>query len=90
MKNPAIAATREPHVPDQIKSALVALYSGVANEGQQKQALQWMLWEACDFYGLSFRIDGAGGDRSTAFNEGRRFVALQIMAILGLLNPYIK
>lgn len=80
-------STHTPDTPEHIKHALRALYEGKANEGQQQQFLQWLLWEACDVHGISFRNDQAGGDRATAFNEGRRFVGVLIQTTLGLLRP---
>lgn len=62
--------------------ALRALSEGVANEGQQKMALDWIVMKACRFYGMSFRLEDEGGDAGTAFHEGRRFVGFLISEML--------
>lgn len=54
--------------------AFRALFDGKANDGQQKRAMQWLLFNACHVGMLSFN-----GDRdATFFNEGERHVGLQI------------
>jgi hypothetical protein len=58
--------------------ALKALASGNASADQQKNALHWIITDNARAYDLSFR-PGSGGDRDTAFAEGRRFVGLQII-----------
>ena len=72
---------KDPWMPfretDQQRSALQALYDGVANEGQQKVALQ-AIFELCGLDDLSYRPDS---DRDTAFAEGKRFVGLQLYKI---------
>lgn len=61
--------------------AFRALKDGKANEGQQKAALQHILWDLCKINHLSF---SDGDDRKTAFNEGARWVGLQIA---GMFDP---
>lgn len=61
--------------------ALRALAKGEANEWQQKRTLDWIIRQAADTYGLSYRPES---DRDTAFAEGRRFVGLQIVKLLNL------
>ena len=58
--------------------AIKALQAGNANEGQQQRALAWIINTLCGTYDLSFR-PGEGGERETAFAEGKRFVGLQIV-----------
>lgn len=58
--------------------ALQALSQGIADAEQQKRALDWILFKACDFHGISFRES----ERDTSFAEGKRFVAQQINAQL--------
>ena len=60
--------------------AIKALVSGVANEGQQKRALDWIVNTLCETYGLSFR-PGDNGDRDTVFAEGKRHVGMQIVKL---------
>jgi hypothetical protein len=60
--------------------AIKALVAGVANEGQQKRALGWIINTLCGTYDLSFR-PGDGGDRDTVFAEGKRHVGMQIVKL---------
>lgn len=62
-------------------TALKALQTGEASPDQQKRALRWIIENAANTYDLSFR-PGVGGDRDTAFAEGRRFVGLEIVKLL--------
>lgn len=68
--------------------ALQAMAKGHANEGQQKIALDYLINEVCRTYDVSFRPDDKGGERETAFAEGRRFVGMQIEKIIR--NPFDK
>lgn len=63
-------------------AAIKALAEGKASAVQQKLALDWIISELCRTYDVSFRPDDAGGDRDTAFAEGRRFVGLQIRRVI--------
>lgn len=56
--------------------AIKALSTGTANDGQQKAALAWILFDVCRLREPSF----APGEKplETAFNEGRRHVGLMI------------
>ncbi|NTF54414.1 hypothetical protein G6L12_05835 [Agrobacterium rhizogenes] len=54
--------------------AFRALFEGNANDGQQKRALEWLLFNACHVGVLSF----ASTDRETFFHEGERHIGLQI------------
>lgn len=60
--------------------AMKAVANGIADEHQQRRAINWILYQACDFHGISFR----DSDRETALAEGKRFVAQQINALLTL------
>lgn len=57
--------------------AIRALRDGVAEEGQQKIALNWILAEACGKRHFPYR----GSDRDTNFALGRFFVAEQIVGL---------
>ena len=59
--------------------ALQALANGIANEAQQKRALNWIIYKACGFHDLSYR---PGRELDTAFKEGGKWVAHQINAVL--------
>ena len=56
--------------------AIKALSNGTANDGQQKTALAWILFDVCRLREPSF----VPGEKplETAFNEGRRHVGLMI------------
>ena len=62
--------------------AMKALASGTANDVQQKQAIDWLIMIAAGTYDLSFRSDADGGERETAFAEGRRFVGLHVVKMI--------
>lgn len=70
--------------------ALVALSEGVANEEQQKRALDAILTNICGMHDQSFFPDEMGGERATAFAEGKRYVAAQIMQLLKNQSEYLK
>lgn len=73
--------------------AFKALAAGNANEHQQKRVLDWIIYQASGYYEISFR-PGYGGDRDTAFSEGRRFVGQQVVKLVNysgdLLNEAFK
>lgn len=62
--------------------AIKALAAGVANEGQQKRVLDWIVKTLCGTYDVSYRPDS---DRDTAFAEGKRFVGLQLVKQINLV-----
>lgn len=70
--------------------AIKALAAGTADEWQQKRAMEWILNTVCDLHGLSFRPEDAGGERWTAFAEGKRYVALQICKMININLSTIK
>lgn len=59
-------------------AALQAVAKGVANEGQQRRALSWIVEVCADTYGLSYRGDKT---HDTSFAEGKRAVGLQIVKL---------
>lgn len=59
-------------------TAMQALASGVANEGQQKTALKWILDEACGDPVWAYRES----QRETDIALGRQFVAQQIVGLI--------
>lgn len=63
-------------IPKDVAMALKALSQGNANEGQQKTALEYILFSACRLRDPSY----VEGEKSlaTAYNEGRRAVGLLI------------
>lgn len=64
--------------------ALQALFSGTADPAQQRRALDWVINTAAETYELSFRSNDAGGDRETAFAEGKRHVGMQIVKMINM------
>ena len=69
----------------QIARAVQAVARGDASEREQKMAMDWIIVQAAGAYELSFRSDGGdGGERETAFAEGRRFVGLQLVKLVNM------
>lgn len=64
--------------------ALQAMARGEADAAAQQRALRWIVEQACGTYDLSWRPEQFGGDRSTSFAEGRRFVGLEIVKLTKL------
>lgn len=60
-------------------SAVQALAVGQADAEQQRRALAWIV-ECSGTYDMSYR-PGPGGERDTAFAEGKRSVGLQIVKL---------
>ena len=67
--------------------ALQALEKGEASPEQQVRALRHILEEICKVYYLSYDYKS---DRHTAFREGRRAVALEIISILRTNTEALK
>lgn len=59
--------------------AIKCLAEGNANEHQQKIAFNWILYDLCGTYDLSYRPDS---QRDSDFAEGKRFVGLQLVKLL--------
>lgn len=76
----------EPKIDKADVIAFQQVAAGVGDERHQKRVIDWMINHGCDTYGLSFRPEEAGGERATAFAEGKRFVGLQLVKLLKL-NP---
>jgi hypothetical protein len=56
-----------------------ALERGDATEDQQREALKWIIYTACETYEPSYCPGGEEGRRDTDHHEGRRWVGLQII-----------
>lgn len=68
-------------------SALQALARGVANEGQQKRALDYIV----NTLGMTYQHTYVpGSERDSAFAQGRRFVGLQIVKLVNMPAHLIK
>lgn len=79
--------------PDAVQAdaaAIQALAAGSATADQQVRALNWIVYFAAATYDMSFRPDGLGGDRATAFAEGRRFVGLEIVKLTKIKTSMLK
>jgi hypothetical protein len=62
-------------LPDYVLASIKNLSRGEATEPQQILALNFIIEDLCGAYDLSYRPDRTV---ATAFNEGRRFVGLQL------------
>ena len=82
------APSPHPHHPPDWESAdataFQALARGDAASHLQQRALKWIIERAAGTYDMSYRGEAEGGDRATAFAEGRRFVGLQVVKLLNL------
>lgn len=58
--------------------ALQMVAAGEANPDQQKRAIRAIVVQIAQANDLSYRPDGMGGERDTAFAEGKRYVGLAI------------
>lgn len=65
--------------------AFGAFDRGEATPEQQRRVMAVLIETLCGYYDLSYR-PGDGGDRDTAFAEGKRFVGAQIVK-LTKINP---
>ncbi len=59
-------------------AAVQAIIRGEASPDQQRQAMNWVINQACGTYNTSFSEHGAD---ATAFAEGRRFVGTNIVKL---------
>jgi hypothetical protein len=79
------SVNRRPHHPSPCEKAdiyaIKALSEGVATEGQQKRALAWILNTAC---GIRDNTYFADSERDSVFASGRRFVGLEIVALMNM------
>lgn len=60
----------------EILMACRAVWSGTANEGQQKRFMEWLVLNACHVGSLSF---DETSDRVTAFRDGERHIGIQLV-----------
>ena len=81
---PEALADRAPWLPTAWEpadaAAVQALARGEATPEQQRRALAWVVERCAGYYDVSFR-PGDGGDRETAFAEGKRWVGAQIVKL---------
>lgn len=62
--------------------ALQMVANGKGTEAHQKRVIDLIINKFCETYGLSFRPDEDGGERATAFAEGKRFVGSELILAL--------
>lgn len=70
--------------------AMKALARGDCPEHLQKIALDWIINQACDTFGMSFRPDDMGGDRASNFAEGKRHVGNQIVKMIEMIPATLR
>lgn len=70
----------QPHLPPPLSDtevlAIKSLAQGTANDGQQKIALNAIIYKLAATYDMSYRPEDT---HATTFAEGRRFVGLRIV-----------
>lgn len=62
--------------------ALQQVAAGKGDDRHQKRVIDFIVTKLAETYGLSYRPENSGGERDTAFAEGKRFVGLQIVRLL--------
>ncbi len=70
-----------PRVEDADIFAVQALAKGIANDTQQKRALDYIVRALCETDRMTFWSGGEDGRRATDFAEGKRWVGLQLRRI---------
>lgn len=60
----------------EILNACRAMWSGTANDGQQKRFMEWLVLNACHVGSLSF---DEASDRVSAFRDGERHIGIQLV-----------
>lgn len=66
-------------------AAYRALSLGEASADQQRRVFRHLVEVTACTYDISFRDDRSGGERATAFAEGKRFVGLQVLKLSKLV-----
>ena len=61
--------------------AIQAVAKGIANEGQQRQAWEYIVRNLCETDRMTFWPGGEDGRRATDFAEGKRWVGIQLRRI---------
>jgi hypothetical protein len=78
----AIAKTLPMAIPAHVLADVVAIKAvnrGDASPEQQQRALNWIMKNACHIGGISFVENNP---HLTSFNEGKRFIGLQLMLMI--------
>lgn len=71
------------NVNNQVKAAFQNMAKGIANEGQQQLVMDYIIYDLCGYYDISFR-PGDDGRRETDFSEGKRWVGAKIVLLTKL------
>lgn len=74
-----------PRIEDGDIFALQALAKGIANEGQQRRAYDYIVRVLCETDRMTFWPGGEEGRRATDFAEGKRWIGVQLRRIEKLL-----
>ena len=78
-----------PELPTAYDDADIAAYRalsrGEASPAQQMRVLSHLVEGIAGYYDISYRSDKDGGDRATAFHEGRRYVGAQVVKLTKLV-----
>lgn len=69
--------------------AIRACWDGKATPQQQRHVMEFVILAASQHTELSFRSDADGGERETAFAQGRWFVGQTLVKALNLGPAYI-
>lgn len=93
MKKPLVLSVDDPRtVPpfdDADMYAVKACAKGIANEGQQRRAIEFIINGLARTYDLEARF-GEDGERMSTFAGGKRFVGLQIVRLINMAPPKPK
>lgn len=72
----------EPIVSKADVIAVQHVVQGKGTELHQKRVIDLIINRLANSYDLSFRPDNMGGERATAFAEGKRYVGLQLVKLI--------
>ncbi len=62
--------------------AIQAVAAGVADEGQQRRAINWIINSAAQMYEEPFRSDADGGTRDTDYALGKAKVGREVVKLI--------
>jgi hypothetical protein len=83
----SLAWIRTPDVTAAEGMSIKALADGRATPDQQRRALAFIIERICRVDEPSFVLDQHGGDRASAYVEGRRSVGMTLRALLAVPVP---
>jgi len=70
-----------PRIEDVDIFAIQAIAEGVANDGQQRRAYDYIVRVLCETDRMTFWPGGEDGKRATDFAEGKRWIGVQLRRI---------